>query len=50
MPEERTPTPAEEDQQLDHKIIVLLLDREARASPYLSALGWSVKRLDNSGV
>jgi hypothetical protein len=30
MPEERTPTPAEEDQRLDHKIIVLLLDREAQ--------------------
>ncbi|MFI4991866.1 MAG: hypothetical protein ACHQHO_13250 [Solirubrobacterales bacterium] len=30
MPEERTSTPAEEDQQVDHTIVLLLLDPESQ--------------------
>jgi hypothetical protein len=30
MPEERTPTPVEEDGQVDHAIVLLLLDRESQ--------------------
>ncbi len=30
MPEERTPTPVEEDGQVDHAIVLLSVDREAQ--------------------
>jgi hypothetical protein len=30
MPEERTPTPVEEDGQVDHAIVLLLLGRESQ--------------------